>query len=90
VRFVPPDEGATLGPGVRLDAGSRMLYDDAHVFLNGESWRASGRDAALMRRLADHGALEARELRRASPAARELLTQWLSDGWVRMAGDDDG
>jgi 50S ribosomal protein L16 3-hydroxylase len=90
VRFVPPDEGATLGPGVRLDAGSRMLYDDAHVFLNGESWRASGRDAALMRRLADHGALEARELRRASPAARELLTQWLSDGWVRTAGDDDG
>lgn len=90
VRFVPPDEGATLGPGVRLDAGSRMLYDDAHVFLNGESWRASGRDAALMRRLADRGALEARELRRASPAARELLTQWLSDGWIRAAGDDDG
>ncbi|HSV71182.1 MAG TPA: cupin domain-containing protein [Methylibium sp.] len=87
-RFVP-GEAATSGLGVRLDAGSRMLYDDTHVFLNGESWRASGRDAALMRRLADRGGLGARELARASAAARDLIAQWLADGWLHAAGDDD-
>lgn len=87
VRF-EPDEGVTLGRGVRLDAASRMLYDDEHVFLNGESWRASGRDAVLMRRLADERTLDAAALARASPAARELMTQWLADGWLHAAGDD--
>ena len=87
VRF-EPDEGVTLGRGVRLDAASRMLYDDEHVFLNGESWRASGRDAVLMRRLADERTLDAAGLARASPAAHELMTQWLADGWLHAAGDD--
>ncbi|MDB5752933.1 MAG: hypothetical protein JWP65_3354, partial [Ramlibacter sp.] len=39
---------------VVLDARTRMLHDSRHVFVNGESWRAGGRDATLMRRLADH------------------------------------
>ena len=77
------------GLGVRLDAGSRMLYDDRHVFLNGESWRASGRDAALMRRLADDRGLGATEITRASEAARELILQWIDDGWLHPMGDDD-
>ena len=37
---------------------SRMLYDDAHVYLNGESFRAGGRDATLMRAFADARRLE--------------------------------
>lgn len=80
----------TLAQGVYLDAASRMLYDDAHVFLNGESWRASGRDAALMRHLADRRALDATALAGASAAARELLEQWVSDGWLHATGDGDG
>ena len=48
---------------VALDARSRMLYDARHIYLNGESWRAGGRDATLMRRLADR--------RRLAPALRE-------------------
>jgi 50S ribosomal protein L16 3-hydroxylase len=62
-----------------------MLYDKAHVFLNGESWQASGRDATLMRRLADVRELCAEELARASDAARELILQWLEDGWLHPA-----
>lgn len=80
-----PNASAALDGGVVLDARTRMMYDDAHVFVNGESWRAGGRDARLMRRLADARRLGAQELAGASEAARELLTQWLEDGWLRPA-----
>lgn len=79
------DHEHALTAGVHLDPRSRMMYGDAHVFVNGESWRAAGRDATLMRRLADRRALTPRELLRASPAARELLTQWLHDGWLHTS-----
>ena len=44
--------------GVVLDARTRMLHDRRHVFINGEAWRAGGRDAVLMRRLADRRRLD--------------------------------
>lgn len=84
VWFTPSASPQSAG-GVRLDPASRMLYDKAHVFLNGESWQASGRDATLMRRLADVRELCAEELARASDAARELILQWLEDGWLHPA-----
>lgn len=68
--------------GVRLDERSRMMYDQAHVFLNGESFRAGGRDARLMRSLADSRELGARDVSRLSEGARELLCQWVEDGWL--------
>ncbi len=71
------------GQGVQLDPRSRMMYDDAHVFLNGESFRAAGRDAQLMRRLADARELGAAEVVRLSEGARELLDQWTEDGWMQ-------
>ena len=90
VWFAPPAEVRSVDAGVRLDPRTRMMYDAAHVFVNGESWRAAGRDAALMRRLADRRALSTRELERASEPARELLTQWAEDGWLQVVGDEDG
>lgn len=71
--------------GVRLDRRTRMLYDEMHVFINGESFRAGGRDALLMRRLADTRALSAREVARLGDDARMLLGQWLEDGWLQPA-----
>ncbi len=68
--------------GVVLDRRSRMLYDAHHIFINGESYRASGRDATLMHRLADQRQLSAAELAGASSAARELLQAWCEDGWA--------
>jgi 50S ribosomal protein L16 3-hydroxylase len=68
--------------GVVLDRRTRMLYDDRHVFVNGESWRAAGADARLMRRLADRRRLEAAEVERASAGARELLVAWCEAGWA--------
>lgn len=76
---------ATLEGGVALDRRSRMLYDDHHVFLNGESWRAAGRDAQLMQRLADQRRLSAQEVARASTGARALLARWCEDGWARQS-----
>jgi len=71
------------GCGVRLDARSCMLYDDRHVFLNGESWRAAGRDATTLHQLADARSLSAAQVAKASPALRELLDQWVEDGWAQ-------
>jgi 50S ribosomal protein L16 3-hydroxylase len=83
------DEGAVWrGGGVRLDRRSRMMYDDRHVFLNGESFRAAGRDAQSMRRLADEGRLGADQVKRLSREARELMTQWVADGWLREIEDE--
>ncbi len=67
---------------VRLHRRSRMMYDKHHIFLNGESWRASGQDARLMRQLADQRELSPETLSLASADALELLTQWHMDGWL--------
>jgi 50S ribosomal protein L16 3-hydroxylase len=69
-----------------LDRRTRMMHDADHVFVNGESWRASGRDAVLMRRLADGRRLEAAETARASAGARALLLSWCEAGWAHDAG----
>ena len=67
---------------VALDRRSRMMHDAQHVFLNGESWRATGRDATLMRRLADRRELSAADVRGASEGAVELLRDWCEAGWL--------
>jgi 50S ribosomal protein L16 3-hydroxylase len=77
-----PGQGLSARRGVVLDRRTRMLYDAEHVYINGESYRAAGRDAVLMRRLADERQLAAAELGRASAAARALLGDWCEDGWA--------
>ena len=68
---------------VRLDRRTRMLYDAADVFINGEAVAARGRDAALLRRLADERALEHVAVRGASRAVRALFAQWFAAGWLQ-------
>ena len=67
---------------VRLDRRTRMMYDSDHVFINGEGYRASGRDARLMRQLADARRLPARSVLGLSAGAQSLLAQWKQAGWV--------
>ena len=78
------------GQGVRLDRRTRMMYDEHHVFINGESYRAGGRDARLMASLADKRHLRVAEVQGCSPAASGLLAEWVAQGWVHPldAGDD--
>ena len=77
------DGEADVAGGVALHRRSRMMYDEKFVFINGESFHAGGRDARLMRRLADAGALSAREVATLSDDARELLEDWAAAGWVQ-------
>lgn len=72
--------------GLSLDPRTRMMYDAQHVFINGESYRAKGADATLMRRLADQRRLAAADLRRAGPSALDLLADWHEAGWLAHPG----
>jgi 50S ribosomal protein L16 3-hydroxylase len=67
-----------------LDRRTRMLYDHQHVFVNGESFLASGRDAQLMRQLADARYLGANDASRLSFAACTLLEDWCDAGWIHV------
>jgi 50S ribosomal protein L16 3-hydroxylase len=70
---------------VALDRRSRMMYDKHHIFLNGESWRAAGADARLMRLLADQRMLTSVDLKGASSQALALLKEWCEDGWLKLS-----
>jgi 50S ribosomal protein L16 3-hydroxylase len=59
-----------------------MLYDAHHIYINGESLVATGRDAQCLRSLADARRLAAADVRRLSRAARGIVQQWLSAGWL--------
>jgi 50S ribosomal protein L16 3-hydroxylase len=52
------------------------------VYINGEAVRVAGKDAALLRRLADERALDAGAVGRASGAVRSLLADWFAAGWL--------
>ena len=67
--------------GIELDAATRMMFDAKHIFINGESFAASGADAKLMRLLANERKLAATDLAKASNGAKELLTEWINAGW---------
>lgn len=88
VYFEPPlgawpfADSASSQQAIRLDRRTRMMYDQHHVFMNGESYRARGADATLMRRLADQRELSAKDLRAASSQALDLLGDWHAEGWL--------
>lgn len=73
---------AAASVALQLDPRTRMAYDTRHVFINGESFVASGRDARLMRVLADARQLSARERAGLSSDATELMSEWLGAGWA--------
>jgi 50S ribosomal protein L16 3-hydroxylase len=52
------------------------------VYINGEALLAGGRDAQCLRALADARELSAADVRRLSQAARAIVAQWLSAGWI--------
>ena len=82
-----PVEASPELRSVKLDRRTRMMFDAHHVFINGESYLASGRDAVLMRQLADERCLGAKDLRRSSEGARELLQEWFEAGWLHENRD---
>jgi 50S ribosomal protein L16 3-hydroxylase len=75
-------EDVRLQGAIRLDRRTRMLYDTHHVFINGEGFRASGRDAKLMRQLADARMLDAKSVGLLSGPAGDLVQEWMEAGWL--------
>jgi 50S ribosomal protein L16 3-hydroxylase len=73
---------AASGAAVRLDRRTRMLYDDLHVYINGDAYRTAGADARLVRRLADRRALSGRDVGALSAPARALVAAWVEAGWL--------
>jgi 50S ribosomal protein L16 3-hydroxylase len=82
VWFDPRDEEIVIDGALVLDRRTRMMYDRRHVFINGESLRAAGRDANLMRALADRRTLTAAQVAKASDVAIEVLSSWCEAGWL--------
>ena len=75
-------KASDLRGGLVLDRRSRMLYDERHIFINGESYRASGKDFGLLKELADSRSLSHRQAMGLSAQARGLLQEWLEMGWM--------
>ena len=89
VQFAPSAD-ALGDQGVRLDPGTRMLYDTRHVYVNGASWRMGGQDAKRLRQLADRRHLDAAQVAAASPALQEWLQEALEEGWLHPGVPDQG
>ena len=83
-------DGSASGQSLMLDVKTRMMYDADHVFINGESYRAKGRDARLMHLLADQRALPASAWAKASNGALALLGDWYAEGWLHLAVEQSG
>jgi len=58
------------------------MHDAHHIFINGESFKAGGRDAQLLRRLANDRRLDQRSVSQLSTQALALLADWCDDGWM--------
>jgi 50S ribosomal protein L16 3-hydroxylase len=94
IRFAAPahpvDEGffrrAAARRGIALDARTQLLYDERHLFINGESmaWPPGAiAIASAMKKLANERCLAAGELRSSAPIS--LLYRWYCHGFVHLA-----
>jgi 50S ribosomal protein L16 3-hydroxylase len=89
VWFEPRQRPALGRWGLRLDARSRMMYDDEHIYLNGDSFCASGRDRRLMRKLADQRSLSTADVSLLSAGAVDTVHDWIESGWMRPDSSND-
>jgi 50S ribosomal protein L16 3-hydroxylase len=79
------------GRGLRLDRRTRMLYDRHAVYVNGEAFRAGGRDARVLHALADRGRLGSAEAAALGEGARRVVAEWVEAGWLHPTDpEDDG
>jgi len=66
---------------VYLDRRTKMLFDAKHIFINGESFKAAGKDAKLLRKLANEKTLSKALAAQLSDNAAELMQAWWEEGW---------
>ena len=99
VIFDPPEAPLAAGAfrtmamrhGLDLDLKTRMLYDDEHVFINGEAHTPNGELRALLQALADHRSISAITFAKlASKATPAFLYERYREGVLTVAHDRDG
>ena len=87
VWFDAPDQDDLSGfvwpADVKLDRRTKMLFDEKHIFINGESFKAGGKDAKLLRKLANEKFLPATLASQLSDDAAALMQAWWEEGWWR-------
>jgi 50S ribosomal protein L16 3-hydroxylase len=73
--------------GVRLDARTQLLYDESHVYANGEAmrWPAADRDA--LARLANERTLSADQCGKLARSTIALLHDWYRHGHLHAEND---
>ncbi len=66
---------------ITLPAGTRMLYSQGFVFIEGFAFAAEGSDWAVLSRLANARTLAAGVLVELSSDAQSIVQDWLQEGW---------
>jgi 50S ribosomal protein L16 3-hydroxylase len=67
--------------GIKLDRRTKMLFDRHHIFINGESFKATGTDARVLKKLAKDKVLSKAWAAKLSSGASELMRSWWEEGW---------
>jgi 50S ribosomal protein L16 3-hydroxylase len=67
---------------ILLHPATRMSFDAKHMFINGQSFQCAGKDAKLLRKLADERQIDAIELRAGSPALMAAIGEFAKEGWL--------
>jgi 50S ribosomal protein L16 3-hydroxylase len=60
-----------------------MMYDAQHIFINGESFKVAGRDAVVLRQLADDRVMIGKKAKTLSADAKDALADWAAAGWLQ-------
>lgn len=78
------DAGVPLrrASALRLDRRTRMLYDRRYIYVNGEFYRAGGRDGKIMRELANTRRMSRQDFQALSAQARRWMREWAKAGWL--------
>jgi hypothetical protein len=59
-----------------------MLFDNRYVFINGLSFRVSGKDFRLLSQWAGARTLSPQDFAKLSAAAQLMVSEWLDAGWI--------
>jgi 50S ribosomal protein L16 3-hydroxylase len=78
----PPRTPKRLAGRLALEPKTQLLYSGRRFFVNGDSFLASPREAAVLRRLADRRAVRAADL--AQARLTRLISDWQRRGYVRV------
>ena len=77
--------GGSMGVGaIELDPKTNMQYSSPWVFINGESFEASGKDEKILQQLANTRQLSLTDSKKLGSGALAVLQDWMEQGWLHL------